>query len=285
MVFTKFIRFEFPDSSIFKYDKNDTKIFNKESEYYNSISNYSKLKKIYINYTNDIYYNLRYDFSFIHNYIILPSYIFLTIIFTFNLIINETHINTFYILELISIILQLILTALKIDAVRKSKEDNYFSFLYYSGDNEEAKLIYQSFSFYREYNSNIYIVSILPLVIICIQFSTLYFFCKCNNEMPDTMCEKEDENNIIFILLNIFFELITLIIFILSPILYYPCKIQYSDYFKLDEYLYSFDINNGYPLHETNRTVIIDEYFYDDYHVLKKFLIIITKIIKEKNWN
>ena len=76
MLFTLFKSFEFPDSSIFKYDKNDTKILNKEREDYDSISNYPKLKELYNNYTNDIYYNLKYDFSFIHNFIVLPSFIF-----------------------------------------------------------------------------------------------------------------------------------------------------------------------------------------------------------------
>lgn len=264
MTFSSFISFEFPDSSIFKYDKNDTKILNKEREDYDSISKYPKLMELYNNYTNEIYYNLRYDFSFIHNIIVLPSFTILTIIFA----INKNHIIIFYILELISIVLQLIPTALKIDAVKKSNEDNYFYILDFNDYSEEAKKIFQKFDYYKD--NNIYIISIIPLVLIFLQFSNLLCFCKCNKESLDTICKKEDDNKIVFILLNIVFGLVSGIINIISPVLYYPCENKYSDYFKLDEYVYSFDRDNGYPFNETNRKVIMDEYFYDDYPVLKK---------------
>jgi len=231
MTFSSFISFEFPDSSIFKYDKNDTKILNKEREDYDSISKYPKLMELYNNYTNEIYYNLRYDFSFIHNIIVLPSFTILTIIFA----INKNHIIIFYILELISIVLQLITTALKIDAVKKSNEDNYFYILDFNDYSEEAKKIFQKFDYYKD--NNIYIISIIPLVLIFLQFSNLLCFCKCNKESLDTICKKEDDNKIVFILLNIVFGLVSGIINILSPILYYPCENKYSDYFKLDEYV------------------------------------------------
>ena len=270
MFLTPFNSFEFPDSSIFKYDKNDIKILNKEREEYDSISNYPKLKELYNNYTNDIYYNLKYDFSFIHNFIVLPSYIFLTIIFAFNLIINQNHKIKFYILELISIVLQLIPSALKIAAVKKFKKDDYFSLFDFDGDNEEVNLIYQSFSSYREDNSNYPNISIILLVPICMQFSTLFCCCKCNKESLDTICENENENKNIFMLLNIVFGLVSGFIFIISPFLYYPCENKYSDYFKLDKYLYAFGRDNGYPLIETNRIVVMEEYFYEDYPVLKK---------------
>ena len=60
--------------------------------------------------------------------------------------------------------MQLIPTALKIDAVKKFKEDDYFSFLDFDGDNKEINSIYESFSSYREDNSNDYSIILLVLI-------------------------------------------------------------------------------------------------------------------------
>ena len=164
--------------------------------------------------------------------------------------------------------MQLIPTALKIDSVKKFKEDDYFSFLDFDGDNKEINSIYESFSSYREDNSNDY--SIILLVLICIQFSTLFCCCLCIKESLDLICENENGNKNIFMLLNIVFGLVSGFIYILSPFLYYPCENKYSDYFKLDEYLYAFARDDGFHFNEINRTVVVEEYFYEDYPVLEK---------------
>ena len=80
IIFTMCLPLTFQDYSNFKNDE----IF-VDGDYY-PISNFPNLEKIYKNYSNNIYYQIKYDFSKVYNFTVISIFTIMKIIININFI-------------------------------------------------------------------------------------------------------------------------------------------------------------------------------------------------------
>ena len=102
IVSTMCIPFSFPDNSIFKDDKI---LFN---NYYTPIYYYDELEEIYSNYSNNIYYQRKYDLNFSYNYGVIPLFALLSLILGANFICCDYNKFWFIFIGIVTIISQVI---------------------------------------------------------------------------------------------------------------------------------------------------------------------------------
>lgn len=260
IVITMCTPFSFPDNSIFKDDK---VLIDKE---YHHITDFPDLYQIYRNYSNDIYYQRKYDFSLSYNIAVIPIISILSIIFSANFICCKYDKILFFVFGFFNILLHLTPLLNKIYSNKQKKNLPELEEL--ENDFDE---IYRAYEDYRNILSkNIYI---LLLILLGIQF--IIFICLVIIKKADS--SKDNNNNYnkkcarCSILFYSTFGIASTSIFIISTYFFYPCKNRYSDNFLSDKYSFTkIETINISKYYSKNITYSIEEYDYKDYPYLKE---------------
>ena len=263
LVFTRIFPFQFPDNSIFK---NDQILIERNNSFeYDNISKYEKLQELYQNYSNNIYYKRKYDFSKSYNIGIIPIFFILTIVFSVNLICCKNDKVLFIIIRIIFIILQLatLLNLLLFSEKERKKLPELENFS--EGEGEISKIL-KNYNNYRKIFSKE--IHIAIYAVLGLEFF-IYFMISIFKKGDNTQSRKEKFART-SLLLHSIFGLISVILFHLSPHIYYSCKNKYSDNFHSNEYRFKKNI------------LTIEHYDYVDYPYLEEIYHIYYKNISKE---
>ena len=271
---TIYIPFNFPDNSIFK---NDQVLI--DLDYYN-ISSFPYLKDIYKQYGKNIYYSAELEVSINFNFVVIPTFLILNIIFSGNFILCNSNKIPFLFIGFYSFVVQIIPYICKIFS-----DNDRRNLPKYENITEGLKDIFNSYNNYRDEAS---IIKNDTEIIKClsIELGIFLFVITIKTYMTSSSEEKSDRGKLM-ILCHPVFGLISAGIFAISPfLLYYPCKSRYSDNFLPDKYYFSKMIEtNISALNNGTSEYIIEEYNYQDYPILKELYDIYNNDRTNKEFN
>ena len=267
--------FSFPDDSIFK---NDRILVGHE---YRDISYYPNLEMIYQNYSNDIYYQRKYDLSFSYNISVIPLFMLLTLIFAANFICCDKNKTWYAIIGIITIISQVVPLINNILKTKKKKEDlpELSNDYYYSEDFEE---IFDAYEDYKEGFPNSLYITVIALLGV---HAFIWFFLLIlkKEENLDNKEEKKKKASCI-VMFHFIFGIFSAGIFIFSPYLYYNCKNRYSDNFFPNNYTYTKTQKIRYYYdYSIEDSYIVETYDYKEYYFLGEIYNIYYKNSSKEN--
>ena len=245
--------FYFQDDSIFK---NDQILF--ELNYYN-ISSFSYLEQLYKNYSNNIYYQIKYDLNFSIIFALLPIFVILTFILSAVFIFCSNYKSYFYFFGMLTFLIQALLLVNKIYS--NLYKENLPEFENYNNTFPEIFKEYNDYKYVDE--NDIYTIIIVLLSIQFFIFLCLVIFIR---KPPDN--KNNNSCNIIF---HTIFGFVSTCVFAFSFYFYYPCKNRYSGNFLPDKYCFSKMMEeNNTQIYNNKSEYIIEEYNYDSYPSLKE---------------
>ena len=242
--------FSFPDDSIFKNDK-----ILIDNSYYSNISFYPELEEIYKNYSNDIYYQRKYDLNLSYNISVIPIFMILSLIFGANFICCDNDKAPFIILGIITIISQVIPFFNKIKSNKERSE--LPGLLNYD---TEFNKIFEAYDDYKSRPPKGFFIAVFSLLGVHFIIWLFTSICKKQSAENNTRKKKYARLAVIFFVV---FGCLSSFIFAFSPYLYYNCKNRYSDNFYPNEYKY---IRNK----DSNDYNLIEFYDYKNYPYLEE---------------
>ena len=259
----------FPDDSIFKDDKI---LINYR---YTPINYYPELEAIYNNYSNNIYYQKKYDLSFSYNIGVIPIFAILSLVFGANFICCDYNKAWFIIVGIVTIISQVIPFVNKNKTIKKLKNlpvlSNYYEYNY----SEDLEDIFEAYEKYREDFPNvIYIVS---AALVGGHFITWISFSIFKKEDDSENNEGNKKKARCTVLFHLIFGMISAGVFIFSPYFYYQCKNRYSDNFFPKRYNFTkTDKTWSSYYYGMESNYLIELFDYEDYPYLEEIFNIIN---------
>ena len=265
----------FPDDSIFKDDKI---LINYR---YTPINYYPELEAIYSNYSNNIYYQRKYDLSFSYNIGVIPIFAILSLVFGANFICCDYNKAWFIIVGIVTIISQVIPFVNKNKTIKKLKNlpvlSNYYEYNY----SEDLEDIFEAYENYREDFPNvIYIVS---AALVGGHFITWISFSIFKKEDDSENNEGNKKKARCTVLFHLIFGMISAGVFIFSPYFYYQCKNRYSDNFFPKRYNFTkTDKTWSSYYYGMESNYLIELFDYEDYPYLEEIFNIYYKTTNSK---
>ena len=280
LVITSIFPFEFPDNSIFK---NEQILIRRNNSFeYDNISKYEKLQEIYQNYSNNIYYKRKCDFSISYNFGLLSIFFILTVVFSVNFICCKYDKVLFIIIGIIFILFQLA-TLLNLVLFSETKRKNLPELEKCYPEIDEIYKIFNNYDDYRKIFSQG--IHIAIYVILGVEF--LMYFLISIFKQEDNLQNRKKKLARTTLLFHSIFGVISVILFHLSPYIYYSCKNKYSDNFLSHEYRFKKNISFSYSYSHLNylnsdKSLIIENYDYVDYPYLEEIYHIYYENISNK---
>ena len=245
--------FYFPDDSIFK---NDKILFDLN---YSNISSFPYLEQMYKNYSNNIYYQIKYDLNFSVIFALLPIFVILTFILSANFIFCINYKSYFYFFGMLTFLMQVLLLVNKIYS--NLYKENLPKFENYNNTFPEIFKEYNDYKYVDE--NDIYTIIIVLLSIQFVIFLCLVIFIRKQQD--------NKYNNNCTIIFHTIFGFASTCVFAFSFYFYYPCKNRYSGNFLPDKYCFSKILEtNSTQIYNNKNEYIIEEYNYDSYPFLKE---------------
>ena len=275
MVFTMCKPFFFPDDSIFK----DEQIL--INHRYKPLYYYPGLEEIYANYSDNIYYQRKYDLTFSYNIGVIPIFAILSLVFGANFICCDYNKTWYIIIDIFTIISQVIPFVNKNKTIKKLKSlpvlSNYYEYNY----SEDLDDIYEAYEDYRIGFPNwVYIVSAALLGVHFLIWAIVSIFKKEDDSENNKGNKKKARCTVLF---HLVFGIISAALFIWSPYLYYPCKNRYSDNFYPKKYNYTKTEKSWSSYYYGMESSYLIELFdYEDYPYLEEIYNIYYKTSNSK---